>query len=326
MIQKEHSIEIVRYTNAFKQQWDRFVDEAKNGTFLFRRDFMEYHKDRFEDYSLMIFKGKKLKAILPATISQNIISSHNGLSYGGFIVKQSLTFDDFTQVVYQTLKFLNEKGCSILKIKLIPEFYSSIPSQEFNYILFLLNAKLYRKDAYYMMPSTNYSLNRNRKRALERAEKQNFEVKQNDDFEAFWDTLLIPNLYDRFKVKPVHTKHEIIKLHELFPENIKLFSIYKEGVMQAGVVMFLLKNVAHFQYSSGNSDRDNAALDVLFNEIIKFYKDKKYISFGSSSESEGRILNRGLMHWKESFGAYMINQDFYLIDTNNYPLLENIFS
>ena len=33
--------------------WDAFVRASKNGNFLFLRDYMEYHRDRFEDASLV---------------------------------------------------------------------------------------------------------------------------------------------------------------------------------------------------------------------------------------------------------------------------------
>ena len=41
--------------------WNAFLSKAKNATFLFYRDFMEYHADRFQDYSLLVFEGKKLE-------------------------------------------------------------------------------------------------------------------------------------------------------------------------------------------------------------------------------------------------------------------------
>lgn len=45
-------IEIHRYTAAYHRDWNDFVSESSNGTFLFLREYMEYHADRFTDYSL----------------------------------------------------------------------------------------------------------------------------------------------------------------------------------------------------------------------------------------------------------------------------------
>jgi hypothetical protein len=54
------------YEDCDYELWNTFVSAAKNATFLFQRDFMEYHKDRFEDFSLLIFDKVKLVAVLPA--------------------------------------------------------------------------------------------------------------------------------------------------------------------------------------------------------------------------------------------------------------------
>jgi len=89
--------------------------------------------------------------------------------------------------------------------------------------------------------------------------------------------------------------------------------------------MFITQTVAHFQYSSGGSDRnDTAALDVLFDFIIRKYSDKKYVSFGSCSEEDGLKLNHGLAYWKESFGAKTTVQSFQRFKTSNFSLLDTI--
>jgi hypothetical protein len=62
----------------------------------------------------------------------------------------------------------------------------------------------------------------------------------------------------------------------------------------------------------------------LFDFIIKKYADKKYMSFGSSSEQNGLKLNEGLAYWKESFGAKTTVQNFLRFKTSNYHLLETI--
>ncbi len=50
-------LSVERYTASRKREWDAFVSAAKNATFLFSRDYMDYHSDRFADHSLMIFNG-----------------------------------------------------------------------------------------------------------------------------------------------------------------------------------------------------------------------------------------------------------------------------
>jgi len=108
------------------------------------------------------------------------------------------------------------------------------------------------------------------------ASELGIEIKQENDFTSFWNQILTPNLNQRFQVNPVHTLEEIQKLARLFPDTITLFNAYQNNSLKAGVVMFLTETTAHFQYSSGGNDRnDTAALDILFDCIIKKYAHKK---------------------------------------------------
>lgn len=303
--------------------WNDFISQAKNATFLFHRDFMEYHSDRFEDFSLLVFEDEKLKAVLPGNKKGNKIHSHLGLSYGGLVVKKSIRIKEFTQIFQALLYFLYENGIVALDLKTLPKIYNQTIADEIDYVSFLTQAETYRSDVYLVIDNHEaYKPNRNRKRALTLAEKLNIEVREDANYKEFWDQILTPNLVNRFGVPPVHSLTEIEKLAAVFPENIKLFTAYENSIMKAGAVMFLTETVAHFQYSSGSDDRtDTAALDILFDCIIRKYSDKRYVSFGSASEESGRVLNEGLAYWKESFGARTSVQNFIKIETKKYTEL-----
>jgi hypothetical protein len=94
----------------------------------------------------------------------------------------------------------------------------------------------------------------------------------------------------------------------------------------AGTTIFESELVAHSQYISGNSIKNElGSLDFLHNTLISYtFKDKKYFDFGISNENQGKNINEGLLYWKESFGARTIVQNFYEIETKNYKLLENV--
>ena len=61
-------LKIRLYDPTLKPVWDNFLENCKNATFLFKRDFMDYHKNRFEDFSIMIYNGNKLIALVPGNI------------------------------------------------------------------------------------------------------------------------------------------------------------------------------------------------------------------------------------------------------------------
>ena len=71
-------IEVVRYTQGKAAEWDAFVAQSKNGTFLFFRGYMDYHADRFEDCSLMVYLKNRMIALLPGNRQGTTFFSHQG--------------------------------------------------------------------------------------------------------------------------------------------------------------------------------------------------------------------------------------------------------
>ena len=138
--------------------------------------------------------------------------------------------------------------------------------------------------------------------------------------------ILIPNLKQKHQAKPVHTIDEISFLKSKFPNNIRQFNVYKEDKIVAGTTIFESENVAHSQYISGNSNKNElGSLDFLHNYLISnVFKEKDFFDFGISNENQGKNINQGLLSWKEGFGSRTIVQNFYEIETKNYSLLENV--
>ena len=86
------TIEVVRYAPEHRAAWDALIDTARNGLFLFRRDYMDYHADRFEDISGIALVDGAVVAVLPASIDQasGLATSHGGLTFGGVVVRRDL--------------------------------------------------------------------------------------------------------------------------------------------------------------------------------------------------------------------------------------------
>ncbi|MEJ6791822.1 MAG: GNAT family N-acetyltransferase [Lacinutrix sp.] len=302
--------------------WNAFVSKAKNSTFLFNRDFMEYHNDRFDDFSVLVFKNKKLIGILPANRRDDKLFSHQGLSYGCFVVLKKVRILDYINTFNALLTWLQSKGFSEIIIKQLPYIYNKHLAQEFEYILQKLDFKVVANNSYYVLDDLlHYKANRNRLRAIKKAETQMTLTKTGMAF--FWEDILTKNLNNKFAVKPVHTLEEITALQERFPKEIKFYAAKSEDCIHAGVLLFISGNVVHFQYSSGREDRDDTgALDFLFDAIIKKYSKSKYISFGSAATDSTLKIDQGLAYWKESFGAHIMPQLTYAIKTDNNINLE----
>jgi hypothetical protein len=269
------------------EHWNVFIGLAKNGTFLFHRDFMEYHNDRFRDYSLIVLDGDKWVAVLPANIVGNEVFSHQGLTYGGLVFDAKIKLGEVIDITKTVLEFLNQNSIKTFQVKLIPSIYNTFFAEEIEYALFLADAKLVRRDCLSVIDLTkSFLFSKTRKESIRRGEKNSLIIKEELKFELFWNEILIPNLDKKHNSKPVHTAQEIIKLQKKFSENIRHFNVYYEDKIVAGTTIFITDKVAHPQYISGNSQKNElGSLDYLYNYLItQVFKNKNFFDFGPSHE------------------------------------------
>lgn len=257
----------------------------------------------------------------------NQVFSHQGLTYGGLVYNEKLKLASVIAIFKSVLFFLNANKIEKLHLKLIPSIYHQKPAEELNYALFLADAQLIRRDSMAVIDLSKKLLIANgRKEGIKKGQKNKLEIREVNDFEEFWNEILIPNLAQKHQAKPVHSLEEIIKLKALFPENIRQFNMYQNGIIVAGTTVFETSTVAHCQYISGKEDKNElGGLDLLFYQLIsETFKNKRFFDFGTSNENQGRKLNNGLSYWKESFGASTIVHDFYEVKTSNYSLLDTV--
>ncbi|MCB0446940.1 MAG: GNAT family N-acetyltransferase [Gelidibacter sp.] len=289
---------------------------------------MDYHHDRFEDFSLMVYKDESLFALLPANRKLMTLYSHQGLSYGGLLLKDDADFNSVLEGFKSVLQFLKTLSIEELQLKLVPKHYHQLPSDEMDYLLFILKAELVRRDITSTIDCSNRQkiTSSNRKRGLKKAIKNELKVKEVNGFAEFWNHILIPNLKAKHNTKPVHTLEEIELLKAKFPKQIRQFNVYNNNDVVAGVTIFETKTVAHAQYISANEQKQElGSLDILFDQLINTtYKNKRYFDFGISNENQGKQINKGLLSWKESFGAQAMVHDHYTIKTKDVERLDAV--
>lgn len=320
-------VSIETYNNSFKDDWNNFIDFSKNATFLFKRDFMDYHSDKFKDHSLLVYKNSELIALFPLNINEGKVYSHQGLTYGGVIVKDDIKFVKFLELFIEILKYLNDLSIHKLFVKQIPIIYNSSFNGELDYLSHISGGIIYRRDIISVIDmQTDFKISKDRIQGYKRGLKNNLEVKETNDFDEFWNSILIPTLSDKHSVKPVHSLNEIKQLKSNFRENIKQYNVYQNDKIVAGTTIFQTKNVAHVQYIGSTPDKNSlGSLDFLFYNLIKeYYSNFKYFDFGNSHEKDGMKLNQGLNYWKEGYGARSLTQDFYEINTVNFKKLNDI--
>ena len=308
------AITVSRYQSSRKPEWDKFIAQSKNGTFLFFRDYMDYHADRFPDSSLMFFTAEdNLMAVLPATTRGSTLSTHAGLTFGGIISDTRMKTPLMLEIFEVLKKHVRSEGIETVAYKAIPHIYHLIPSEEDLYALFRNNARLVRRDVSSAIDlKEKLPFSKGRRYEIKQAQKHGLEVTRSDDFSSFMaiEEHVLDTKYDS---RPVHTAAEMQMLAGRFPYNIKLFAAHLGDEMLAGVVIYETRNVAHAQYIAANErGKKTGALDLILGYLINdYYSGKKYFDFGISTEDNGLELNVGLIENKQSFGARAIVHDFY---------------
>ncbi len=129
---------------------------------------------------------------------------------------------------------------------------------------------------------------------------------------------MIPCLEQRHQARPIHSLKEIQLLKSRFPDSIQLWIAALDGETLAGTVLFLIGNIVHCQYiASIEKGRKLRALDLLFAQLVeKEFGHKSGFSLGTAILPDTGLPDKGLIHWKESFGAKpvsVINFRFELV-------------
>lgn len=301
-------IVIKRYSDDNIELWNEFNVKSKNAMFMFDRNYMDYHRERFKDHSLLFYSDENLIALFPACEREKLLVSHGGLTYGGFITNDKMKQHTMNDCFDALTQYAAEQGFDEIIYKTIPHIYHLQPAEEDRYSLFAHGAELLTVDASTVVNlSAPLKMQKGRKAQISRAKREGVEIgvlTDLADFEAFIE-LENSVLEERHNTHAVHTAAELKLLHDRFPESIKLYGALKDGMLIAGTVVYVYSQAIHTQYMAANEEaRTIGALDLAVATVIEDYKSSKlWLDFGISTE-HGRIyLNEGLISQKEGFGG-----------------------
>lgn len=307
---------IERYTPEHKALWDDTVRNSRNGIFLHLRDYMDYHADRFEDHSLMARDDKgRLIAVLPANRRGNLLQSHAGLTFGGWLMTDRADLLAMTAVWREMVAYLLAQGISEIDYRPTPHIYHRSPAEDDIYALMQAGGSLSA-----VLPSTVISLSDDlgfdmaNRQSVSKATRAGVLVQKSDDWEAYWN-MLTERLAERFDARPVHTLDEILRLKTLFPDNIELYTATLDGRMLAGIVMYTSRYCAHSQYTASTEDGRRArVIPLIYRHILNQYQDRvRYFDLGTSIEADWHEINEGLVRQKAGFGGRTIAYNRYHI-------------
>jgi hypothetical protein len=309
--------------------WELFSASVSNNTdwdraarqfdlhFMFERGYMDYHADRFSDSSLIYTNQAGIQALFPANNREGYLQSHGGLSFGGLLYAEQAPGSEVVAMMTSLVEHVRTQGFRQLVYKRIPWIYRGVPAEADAYALHRLGFVLERRDLSSAIPlDTPVRLSKGRKHALAKARKAGLSVKESSNYEGF-HALLSEVLRERHQVAPVHTASELRLLSEKFPDNIKLLELTVDGQWFAGAWLFITSKVCHTQYlASSTEGRGVGAMDSIIIAAIEMARSRgcRYMSFGTSTEQEGKVLNEGLLSFKEMFGGTPLCHDQYILN------------
>jgi hypothetical protein len=313
------------YRDADAAAWDALVERCPHGTFLHTRRFLSYHRDRFADCSVLCDDGKgRLCAVFPAALKPDdpgCVVSHPGATYGGLVCRPGSGADAVAGMLAGIADHYRERGLRRLEYRCVPPHLHASYSQADQHALWRNGAELYRRDLWNVLSlgARPPAYSTHHQRAVARARRDGVSVRATaaaEDYHAFHG-MLTARLEDRYGVAPVHTPGEMCLLQERFPENIGLWLAEDAGASRllAGCWVFVHAGRAwHTQYIAATPEgRERCATHLLFDGVIRAAAGKGagFVSFGCSTESGGREVNRGLFDFKTGFGAGAVCHDFY---------------
>lgn len=311
-------ISVELYTPGLAQQWNAFVAEARNGIFLFDRRYMDYHADRFHDFSLVARDARgHILALLPACRVGDSLRSHSGLTFGGWIMpRRRCDTLDMLEIHDAAAAFLRDNGIRSLLYRPSPHIYHSLPAEEDIYALVRAGASLSSALVAEVLGLADpLPFDQGARQRVRKLAGSGIVIARDDDFPAFWD-ILTDLLRERYGATPVHSLDEITLLHSRFPDNIRLYTAREDGRMIAGVVMYVNPTAAHSQYTAATPrGKETAAVAGIYAHIIRDLQGtSRYLDFGTSNEDGGREVNPGLVRQKCSYGGRAIVYPTFTLD------------
>ena len=305
-----------KYSEEFRKDWDSFIETSINGNFLHSRSFYDQNDQNvLEDYSIIFYKKNKIIALFPALLivedKKRILNSYFRATYGGVIVSDKVGVKEALDIIDLIVQISRNDKINEVIIRNPFRILNKAFVDEIDYALWFHGFSInYREievaikldlDTSKVRSKYDNGTKYNVKKALSLVS-----CTESTDYKLFWN-ILNKNLNDKHDVNPVHSLIDFKKLIELIGnDKIKLFTATYDNNIVCGLVAFVFENVIHAQYIGVDYDfQELRPINALIDYIIEWgcKRDLKYFNLGTANFNNGKGVNEGLFHFKESFGG-----------------------
>ncbi|MCL4551445.1 MAG: GNAT family N-acetyltransferase [Bacteroidetes bacterium] len=317
-------MEVIKYTDEWKEKWDKFVLQSNNGTMFHLQKFFDYHvpgKFKF-DHLMFVHKGE-IAALLPGRLTNGYFESPVGASYGSIVTKD-ITFAESMEFVSLLLDYGRKNGIKEFELTPAPMIYETYQNQNldfamlwqgFSFKLHYISSAIKLDKNRDIIERFSPTIRRNVRKTLKTPE---IRVEINERYDEFYPILLENK--SRHDVKPTHSYEDLLRLKELMPENLKLFMVYFGDKPIGGSLMFFTnKNVALCFYNMLLYDyTEYKPIQRVMYEVVKYSTENGYgyVDIGVSQDTKAAnpmTPSMSLIEFKEKFDAKTIMRNTFYI-------------
>ncbi len=312
-------MEIINYTEKWKEKWDEFVLSSSNGTMFHMQRFFDYHEPgKFEFNHLIFLERGNIVALLPGSIVENgtVFESPIGASYGSIVVKD-IKFKKALEIVTTLLEWGKHNGIKEFVLTSAPMIYETYPNQNLDFAMLW---KGFKYQLHYISSAIKLEKDRDiisrfsptiRRNIRKTFRNPDIRVEVNERYDHFYPILLKNKA--KHNVKPTHSYEDLLKLKQLLPDRLKLFMVYYKDKPIGGSLMFYPnKNVALCFYNMLLYEyAQYKPIQRVMYEVVKDSTERgfAYVDIGVSQDTSAdnpMTPSISLIDFKEKFDAKSI--------------------
>ena len=313
-------MEIHKFSERDTKHWEDFIPIANNGTIFHYLKFLGYHPPRrFNNYHLMIKEKQNILALFPAVVEDKTIISHRGASYGGLVLRKGIGIHKTCLIVEHLVDHMKNNGFQKIILTQTPLIYYKEPDQYTDFALLKSGFHYRKREITAVIPmdvaEPLLTFHADARRSTKKAMREGVSVSISNDFKTFY-VILKHNLGMRHNVLPTHSLEELLRLKNLFPEDILLFAAHRKKKMLGGLVIFCANpNVLlAFYISHDNEYQIYRPVNLLFYEVLKWGRNKHYKYLDLGTFTLNMNPNWGLGRFKENHNARGFLRDSFELD------------
>ncbi|MEE9449179.1 MAG: GNAT family N-acetyltransferase [Ignavibacteriaceae bacterium] len=307
-------MEIIEYSDKWKEKWDRFVLESNNGTIFHSQKFFDYHTEgKFNFNHLLFIEKNTIVALLSGSRIGNLYESPIGASYGSIVTKD-VKFTQAMVMVSTLLEYGKENGIKEFLLTSAPRIYENHPNenldfamlwQGFSYDLHYISSAIRLNSDDDILPRFQQTVRRNIRKTIKNPD---IKVEINERYDQFYPILLDNKA--KHDIKPTHSYNDLMKLKELMPDQLKLFMLYYKDKPIAGSSLFICnKTVTLCFYNMLLYEFEHLKpIHRIMYEVVKWSTENgfKYVDIGVSQDTKAdnpMTPGMSLIDFKEKFDA-----------------------